>query len=582
MRLRRRTTSTTPETFTEPSQQVLQVSAVPEESPAALSQLVEFCDLVIRTITDSVSSENFQKVTMYQDIWYLISKYNIPVEDHSVDIIILIDELCNKKEDETSKSEDVDFDNQIDTGPAHGFVYPAPSLGKSGGRRPPSMVTKGLPVPPLVRPMGRGDSSYPGPAVVKAVTATPLLSASYPRVVAYTPRQEEREPQELGEEAPSFLLPSPTARPLPAQPARLPDTLAGAEVITLYPELDIQHMERQGYQVLTNQPQDVIVSSGFSFGGAREPVLSRGAVANMDNHKDNTDHHRDTMDSHRDTMDHHRGTMDNHVLPNPRLNTIKTQADNRKPGSISSFSPSELVASSRAPSIVLTTPPPLRRGTVESLPRPLPTLPPIVRTHSLSKQGRKDVYYPPPAIEEVEQYDEPSRSSEEQDRAPSPPLSRHSPQYVPSPGYFPAPASGALPQQREPYPYQSLPRPYMSPNLSPPHPLSPYPRSPSSAGMGVSRESFDREEGASIMANKMDDMRLIDAYIDTPVALLPGTGLAYSGSGEAKAQDRQDQIRSEHNAISTNHNLPYYNSPQAAHSATLCPDPRAALPRSRG
>ena len=51
------------------------------------------------------------------------------------------------------------------------------------------------------------------------------------------------------------------------------------------------------------------------------------------------------------------------------------------------------------------------------------------------------------------------------------------------------------------------------------------------------------------MANKMDDMRLIDAYIDTPVALLPGVGLEYSGSGETEAQDRQDQIRSEHNSM---------------------------------
>ena len=62
-----------------------------------------FCRQVIKTIADNVQEPTFQKVRMYQEIWYLISKYNIPVDDHDVDIVILIDDLCKDDENLTEE-----------------------------------------------------------------------------------------------------------------------------------------------------------------------------------------------------------------------------------------------------------------------------------------------------------------------------------------------------------------------------------------------------------------------------------------------------------------------------------------------
>jgi hypothetical protein len=459
--------------------------------------MAEFCDKVIRTITDSVNAENFQKVTMYQDIWYLVSKYNVPVEDHSVDIVVLIDELCNGDNGESPEAEEP-INNDVDIGP----VEAAPSKPWSGGRRPPSVVTKGLPG------LGsRGDFSfYPaqglgGQVREEAATRAPFLSPSYPRVVAYTPRmdntelhhdnhQAEPRPEETVEAESTFLLPSPTGQPFPAPPARLPAGPPGEEVsvITLYPDLDIRHMERQGYQVLGPEPQDVMVETSFSFGADGRPRLSQGSVSNIANH----------------------------ALPDSAnsIQTFKVEkyADKARAPALR-FTPSEMVGTSPPPPpVLLTTPlPAMRRGTVEDLPRSRPTLPPVVRTSSLTRPSPDG----PPAL--LEPYEEPSRSSEEGEDSAFP-LSRHSPQYVSAPGYFPPP-----------------PQPYPRPSPPP----GPFPRSPSSAGMAASRrDHYDREDGAPVMANKMDDMEFIDGYIDT--SSLPRVAAGYAGPGEARPQERRD------------------------------------------
>ena len=166
------------------------VYPVDEAKPNPTSpRLKEFCDRVIRTITESLSGENFLKVTMYQDIWFLVAKYDIPVEDHSIDIVVLIDQLCNG--DDSQKENEEPMDNNIDIGPTNGLSLEETSKpwpgGRSGGRRPPSVITKSLGSPGSFgrpgSPGSRGDFTfYPTAVKVEAVTKTPLLSPSYPRV----------------------------------------------------------------------------------------------------------------------------------------------------------------------------------------------------------------------------------------------------------------------------------------------------------------------------------------------------------------------------------------------------------------
>ena len=549
VRGRRRTTTTT-ESYPEPQPEKVEdenPSPAPVYPTSPPNKLDEFCDKVIRSITDSVTGDNFHKVAMYQDIWYLVSKYNIPVEDHSIDIVILIDELCNGDDPKDTKEDPIN--NNIDIGPANGLSLDHPTrlwekpVRKSGGRRPPSVLNKGgdqrtkiesrgktrIPVEKRQRTKGmpevgsRGDFSfYPTRVEVEPVTKPPLLSPSYPRVVAYTPRPDAEDLPSSnhlqGEhEAPAFLLPSPTAGPgFPGQPARLPvvPDEEDVDVITLYPELDIRHMEKQGYQVVGNQPQDIMVETSFSFSGDSSPgKLKKGAVSNIGNH----------------------------ALPDDESSIQTFQVENfvGNDDNAPETYPSE-TGSSPFPPVVLLTTPGMRRGTVEDLPMPRPTLPPIVKTSSLAKKPRTDLEphpnYPtlPPVVRK-DVYEEPSRSSEEIEKSAFP-RSRHSPQYVASRGYFPPPSSGALPQQREPYPYQNLPRPY----LSAPLPRPPFPRSPSSAGMAVARrDEFNREDGETpMMSNKMDDMKFIDGYIDTGSSL-PRVPPGYPRISEARPQERR-------------------------------------------
>ena len=548
MRPRRRTTTTT-ESYPDEEPEILEESYPENPLTASASptsppyRLKEFCDKVVRSITDSVTGDNFHKVTMYQDIWYLVSKYNIPIEDHSVDIVILIDELCNGADAEVEVKEDP-INNNIDIGPANGLSLDQPVKSwkeparKSGGRRPPSVANDVLGHLAETKSLGHlsenqqtakgvpgvgsrgGFTFYPTQVEVEPVTKSPLLSPSYPRVVAYTPRPDAGAlpaSHHHHVEHNPFLHPSPTASPgFPGQPARLPilPKDEDVDVITLYPELDIRHMEKQGYQVVGNQAQDIMVETSFSFAGDSSSKLKKGVVSNMGNH----------------------------ALPDEESSIQTFQVENFvKEEDPKTGNPSTETGTTPFPPVVLLTTPGMRRGTVEDVPMSRPTLPPIVKTSSMTKQSRVDVEphpnYPQlPAIVRDEVYEEPSRSSEEIEKSAFP-KSRHSPQYVASRGYFPPPSSGALPQQREPYPYQNLPRPY----LSAPLPRPPYPRSPSSAGMAVARrDDFDRENGGGtpMMSNKMDDMKFIDGYIDT--SSLPRVQPGYPRVSEARPQERRE------------------------------------------
>ena len=173
--------------------------------------------------------------------------------------------------------------------------------------------------------------------------------------------------------------------------------------------------------------------------------------------------------------------------------------------------------------------PSLRRGTVEDIAPPRPTLPPVVKTSGIeiygdnqlkrnidnplsttikpvssntfktskldfiNQYGGQNKYYKSYLKDIIDNYEEPSRSTEQ--IAPSMnEMKKYKSQYGVTPGFFP--------RQREPYPYKNMPLPL--PYMTPPDPVR---------FNGLRRE-YDRED---LMGNKMDDLRHIDAFVDTDV-----------------------------------------------------------------
>ena len=96
-------------------------------------------------MADNLDHDRFRKVSMYQEIWYLISKYNIPVNDHETDIVILIDKLC--KEDDDNMVDDTLIDNMVEHEDdlelkTNSFVYHSPMPPHSGAKSEYSSVVK--------------------------------------------------------------------------------------------------------------------------------------------------------------------------------------------------------------------------------------------------------------------------------------------------------------------------------------------------------------------------------------------------------------------------------------------------------
>ena len=254
--------------------------------------------------------------------------------------------------------------------------------------------------------------------------------------------------------------------------------------------------------------QDILVASSLSFGGDsgyRQTGMSPGKVIS---------------------------DLSNHRRPE--------ESDGGE--GVRQFTPSEFIASTvRSSQKSASTEPSLRKGTVENIPAPRPTLPPVVKTSKMkiensrhpgyldhlnsisstqnpplqttfktsklrghgqfhqplplghqkyfntnnsNKKKKKKVNYLQSIIGDY--YEEPARSQEEEEDGDSV-RSGHSKHYAPAPGFYP--------RQREPYPYKNIPRP-----LSRPGP----PR-----GRYPPRE-FDRED---MMGNKMDNLKHIDGYL---------------------------------------------------------------------
>ena len=230
------------------------------------------------------------------------------------------------------------------------------------------------------------------------------------------------------------------------------------------------------------------------------------------------------------------------VISDPNSSNHRRQddsyGDRSSETSVRNFTPSEFVSSTIRPAHRPTTSePPLRKGTVEDIPAHRPTLPPVVKTEKMEIENSQHPNYldhlnsisstanPPfnPTTFKTSKlkglfrgqekhyktylqnimedfYEEPSRSTEEAER-PNYLRSDYSKHY--------APASGFYPRQREPYPYKNMPRPL---------PYLGHPRHPSRSGppRGPPRgryppREFDRED---LMGNKMDDLKLIDGYIE--------------------------------------------------------------------
>ena len=74
----------------------------------------------------SLEQDHFKQVSMYQDIWYLISKYNIPVPDHDTDIVLIINNLCQDNHNQPPRKQKP-FDNNVEIDrETNSFVYHSP------------------------------------------------------------------------------------------------------------------------------------------------------------------------------------------------------------------------------------------------------------------------------------------------------------------------------------------------------------------------------------------------------------------------------------------------------------------------
>ncbi len=63
----------------------------------AADNLRRFCRAVIGQIASHVAGgeeEQLGKVALYQEIWYLVAKYEVPIADPSDDVVVVVDKLC--------------------------------------------------------------------------------------------------------------------------------------------------------------------------------------------------------------------------------------------------------------------------------------------------------------------------------------------------------------------------------------------------------------------------------------------------------------------------------------------------------
>ena len=102
--------------------------------------LKNFCRQVLRTMANSLEQDSFNQVSMYQEIWYLVSKYNIQVPNHNTDIVIVVEQLCQDNHNQVSRYQKP-FDNsvEIDT-ETNAFVFHSPAPSEENHRFDPGFA----------------------------------------------------------------------------------------------------------------------------------------------------------------------------------------------------------------------------------------------------------------------------------------------------------------------------------------------------------------------------------------------------------------------------------------------------------
>ena len=190
---------------------------------------------------------------MYQEIYYLLSKHNIPLDDHQTDIVFIIDKLC--KNDGSLKRNVPHIDNTIEDPETNSFVYhsASKSAGQEGATSEYSSVAK-FPRFPLQPPSSTSSPASHGvyvsqlgeqfpagfvehqdflfyPTQIQSRNESPVVSSpgggSYPRVAYSGPVDSQRTTEKTDEDA--------------------------IEPITLYPDLDIDNVKTVSF--IDNQPQ---------------------------------------------------------------------------------------------------------------------------------------------------------------------------------------------------------------------------------------------------------------------------------------------------------------------------------------
>ena len=177
-------------------------------------------------------STSVRTVSLYQEIWYLVNKYNIPVTDHDQDIVILIDNICRGGGLKERRKPEPVLDNsiEIDDPALKSFVYHSPAVPRVPvsvlGHSDYSQVVK-FPQFPLTRP------TTPEPEVYEDLT----LRHKEEEEDHLEPVSSEssQQPLYIGGQYPkvSYHMPRPPAE----DKEEMEDRMDSAEPITLHPEL---------------------------------------------------------------------------------------------------------------------------------------------------------------------------------------------------------------------------------------------------------------------------------------------------------------------------------------------------------
>ncbi len=83
----------------------------------AADNLRRFCRAVIGQIASHVAGgekDQLGKVALYQEIWYLVAKYEVPIADPSDDVVVVVDKLCRDDDslDSLNIGEKKDYNGQ--------------------------------------------------------------------------------------------------------------------------------------------------------------------------------------------------------------------------------------------------------------------------------------------------------------------------------------------------------------------------------------------------------------------------------------------------------------------------------------